>query len=132
MKGIHAAFCGRLGRDAEIRTAKSGRQWLSLSAIAGEDDDAQWVSIACFSETIAAMAGQLTKGTEVYIEGNLRLRTWEAQDGPRTTLSVSASLVQPLALIGMKKPKAPRAAKTRRKVDANAPVEAPFNDGLPF
>jgi hypothetical protein len=41
MRGIHAAFEGRLGREAELRATKQGKPWLSFSLALdteGEDD----------------------------------------------------------------------------------------------
>ena len=129
MKGIECAFAGTLGRDAAVRTAASGRTWLPLSVIVGEEPDEQWVNVACFSATTAELAPQLTKGTQIYVEGKLKLRSWESQDGAiRYGLSVSASLVQPLALIGQRRPKKPRAnSKSKDKPDPQAPLH--FADG---
>lgn len=129
MKGIACAFEGRLGRDAEIKTARaSGRQFVTMSVIEGEDDDVQWLNVVAWSESIAEIAAYLTKGTALYIEGRLKLKTWESETGARSGLSVSASLVQPLALIGRSKPKAPRKAKADSpKSDPQAPIG--FTDG---
>ena len=30
MNGIHAAFTGRIGKDAEVRTARDGKPWASV------------------------------------------------------------------------------------------------------
>jgi single-stranded DNA-binding protein len=135
MKGIEVAFEGRLGRDAQLRTSSAGREWLSLSVIVGEEGDEQWVSVASWSHTIAELGPVLVKGAQVYIEGKVKLRTWQGPEGMQSGLSVSASLVQPLALIGNRKPKRPRAEKTRatsaaKRTDPNSPI--PFNDALPF
>ncbi len=126
MKSIEAAFTGIIPRDAELRTARSGRQWLSFSVIVGEEPDEQWVSVAAFSGSIAELAPQLTKGTRVYAEGRLKLRSWESEGGTRFGLSVAASLVQPMALIGQRRPKKPR-PKLTEKIDPQAPIE--FADG---
>lgn len=148
MKGIHVAFCGRLGRDAEVKTAKaSGRSFLALSVIEGEEEEAQWINVVAWSESLAELAPHLTKGAALYVEGKLKLRSWTTPEGEtRYGLSVSASLVQPMALIGRSKPKAAAsrgtptrkttAAKTR--LDPQAPIEfadgtdASRGDALPF
>jgi single-strand DNA-binding protein len=129
MKGIHCAFEGRLGRDAEIRTARASRkQFVAMSVIEGEGDDAQWLNVVAWSESLAEIAGQLVKGAEVYVEGKIKLRSWESESGTRHGLSVSASLVQPLALIGRSRPKAPRkTSAARSRPDSQAPLE--FADG---
>lgn len=133
MKGIVCAFEGRLARDADIKTVKAtGRPFLAMSVIEGDGDEAQWINVVAWSESLTEIAAHLVKGVAVYIEGKVRLRTWESADGSRASLSVSASLVQPLALIGRSKPKAPRAAakgKSRAKTDLYAPSSTTFADG---
>lgn len=131
MKGIDAALTGAVWQDAQLRTAKSGRQWLSLSVVVGEEPEQQWVQVAAFFGDIDVLATQLVKGIETYIEGKIKLRIWEGADGPRAGLSVVASVIQPLGLIGQKRPKKPRPNGTGKpKTDPNAPL--PFDDVLPF
>jgi single-stranded DNA-binding protein len=130
MKGIACAFEGRLGRDAEIKTARAtGRRYVALSVI--EPEDEQWINVVAWSESVAAIAAHLTQGVQLYIEGRLRLRHWESAEGPRSGLSVSAALIQPIGLIGARRPKPPRAAKTAKsKVDSQAPLDPAFNDRI--
>lgn len=129
MKGIEAAFCGTLDRDAELRTsAKTGRAWLLLSVITGEEPDEQCVSVASFSASMAAEDSQLAKGASVYVEGKLKLRHWSGCDGVnRSSLSVVASLIQPLAQIGQRRPRKSRVTSRAKKVDPQAPLA--FHDG---
>jgi single-strand DNA-binding protein len=109
MRGIHAAFEGRLGREAELRTTKQGKPWLSFSLALdteGEDDTlaTTWVRIAYFGEDAESLSGNLQKGVEVYCEGRLKLDTWTAKDGlKRTGLSVVAWQIVPLGQIGRKR-----------------------------
>jgi len=144
MKGIECAFAGRLGRNAELRTSSAGREWLSLSIIVGEGDDEQWVQVASWSTTIAELAPMLVQGAQVYCEGKLKLRTWADRDGEtRAGISVSASLIQPLALIGNRKPKRPRAPKAAKEAPPTQyrtgvmpqdyrPSKLPFDDDISY
>jgi single-strand DNA-binding protein len=109
MRGIHAAFEGRLGRDAELRATKQGKPWLSFSLAVdteGEEDAlTTWVRVAYFGEDAESLSGRLQRGVEVYCEGRLKLDTWTAKDGlKRTGLSVVAWKVVPLGQIGRKRP----------------------------
>lgn len=132
MKSIECAFAGTLGRDPTKRTSNAGRDWVSFSVAVGEDPEVQWVEVACFGPSIDDAAG-LVKGDRCYVEGTLKLRTWQNNDGStRTTLSVSARKIQALGKIGMQRPKKPRVTKAaeKPKVDPQAPIA--FNDPLPF
>jgi single-stranded DNA-binding protein len=133
MKGIACAFEGRLARDAQLKTTSAGRDFMVFSVITGEEADEQWLNVSAWNDHLIEMAGHLKAGVAVYVEGKLKMRHWDSEQGPRSGLQVSASLVQPLALIGRSKPKAPRAAKKANgKVDSQKPIETPFNDALPF
>lgn len=44
MSGIEAAMFGALGRDAEAKTSKSGKNYLRLNIRVGDGDAAQWVN----------------------------------------------------------------------------------------
>jgi single-strand DNA-binding protein len=134
MRGIHAAFEGRLGREAELRVTKKGKPWLSFSLAVdteGEEDaqHAQWVRVAYFGEDVEALIGRLQKGAEVYCEGRLKLDTWTAKDSSkRSGLSAVAWKVVPLGQIGRKRPEAPH----KRGSGASAgPVLTPA-DAIPF
>lgn len=131
MRAIECALQGTLGRDPTRRTSASGRDWVSFSVAVGHEPDVQWVDVACFGPNIDAAAG-LVKGDRVYVEGNIKLRSWGDADGTtRSTLSVSARKVEPLGKIGMQRPKKPRAAKVEKpRADSQAPIA--FNDALPF
>ena len=80
MHGIHAAFEGRLGREAELRATKQGKPWPTASIAVnteGEDDTliTTWVRVAYFGKDAESLVGRLQKGLEVYCEGRLRLDT---------------------------------------------------------
>jgi len=134
MKGIHCAFEGRLGRDAELKTTQAGRPFLVFSVIVGDDADAVWLNVSAWSDHLTELAPSLVKGVEVYCEGKMKQRHWESEGGTKSGWQVSADVVQPKGLIGRAKPKAPR--KTRGgKVDSQRPIEThqrPFNDELPI
>ena len=53
MNGIHAAFTGRIGKDAEVRTARDGKPWASFPVA------------VLFGDTVGIVAPRLTKGAEV-------------------------------------------------------------------
>jgi single-stranded DNA-binding protein len=127
--GIECAFPATLTQDAEVKETSSGRTFLKLSVTTGKEEKQQFVSVLAWRDTFTELAPSLTRGARVYVEGKLELRHWNGTSG----LSVSASVIQPLGLIGAKKPKTPRKAG-KAKVDPQAPIEnaRPFDDALPF
>lgn len=130
MNSIHAAFTGHIGRDAEIRTARDGKPWVSFPVAVDTKADgeapATWVRVALFGDTVGAMAPRLTKGIGVYCEGRLSLGTWADKDGElRSGLNVAAWQVQPMGQIARRKPK----AQSRARDDYGG---VPFDDPLRF
>lgn len=132
MKGIVCAFEGRLAHDARVKHTNAGKQFLQFGVINGEGDERQWLHVVAWSEGLVDIVGYLKAGVEVYVEGKLKTKIWLNDGEPSVSLSVSASKVEPLALIGRGKPKAARAPSKRAgKVDSQRPIEpAPFSDSL--
>jgi single-strand DNA-binding protein len=89
MHGIHAAFTGRLGTNAELKYSKGDKAWVAFSVAVdtGKDGEGEasttWVRVAVFGDKAEELAHKLPKGTEVYCEGRLSLGTWTGRDGSR-------------------------------------------------
>jgi single-strand DNA-binding protein len=82
---------GNLGRDPETRYMPNGEQVTNVTLAttetwkdknSGEQKEAtEWHRVVFFRR-LAEIAGQyLKKGSQIYIEGRLRTRKWQGQDG---------------------------------------------------
>lgn len=82
---------GNLGVDPEVRYMPSGSAVANLRLATSEtwrdkttgepQERTEWHRVAMFGK-LAEIAGQyLRKGSKVYIEGKLRTRKWQGQDG---------------------------------------------------
>ena len=102
---IEVALFGVLGRDAESKISKNGKEYLRINVRCGDGDTAQWINAMTFDPEAIAAADRLVKGSRVYIEGTLRLDSWTGQDGAeRHGLSVMSWHCK-LAGIGRNRPK---------------------------
>ena len=82
---------GRLGADPEVKSFQSGGKVCNLRLATTEswkDKDGnkqertEWHTVAIFSEGLAGVAERyLRKGSQVYLEGQLRTRKWQDQAG---------------------------------------------------
>ena len=82
---------GNLGADPEVKVMPSGgnvvnlrlattRRWKDRNS--GDRKEAtEWHRVVCFNRTADIAAQYLKKGSQVYIEGRLQTRKWQAQDG---------------------------------------------------
>jgi single-stranded DNA-binding protein len=104
---IETAFFGTLGRDAEVKTSKGGKEYLRLNVRVGDGDAAQRVSAMVFDPDAIAAADKMVKGARVYVEGRLEVSEWTGQDGAkRHGLSVMSWHCR-LSAIGRNKPRRP-------------------------
>ena len=75
---------GHLGRDAEIRYSADGKPIATFSAAATTGKEpykhTEWFQVVAFGY-LAEPTGQLKKGDGVYVEGELRTRSWEDREG---------------------------------------------------
>jgi len=81
------SVCGRLGRDAELKTSNSGMQVLNFSVADdigfGDKKKTQWVNCAVFGKRAEALAKYLKKGMAVTCIGEVELREFDKKDGTR-------------------------------------------------
>jgi single-strand DNA-binding protein len=85
----HMVVVGNLGKDPEIRYGQSGGAIGKFSVAVSErvkdgdnwKDHTEWFNVVCFGKT-AENAGQyLAKGRKVLVEGRIRQRTYQKNDG---------------------------------------------------
>jgi single-strand DNA-binding protein len=82
---------GNLGNDPETRAMPSGSTVTNLSVATSESwkdkqtgeqkDRTEWHRVAMFGRLAEIAAEYLRKGSQVYIEGKLRTRKWQDQQG---------------------------------------------------
>jgi single-stranded DNA-binding protein len=130
---IDCAFFGFLAANAERRTSATGKSWVRLHVGVGKDDTIQWASVAVFGKAADAAAG-LKKGDRVYVEGTIRLNSWQADDGKeRHGLSVAAFKCERTHNIGRQREQK-RGPKQDRveKLKTVAAAAVPINDAIGF
>jgi len=83
---------GNLGADPEVRSFQNGGKVCNLRIATSESwkdrntgdrqERTEWHTVAIFSEGLVGVAERfLKKGSKVYIEGQLRTRKWQDQNG---------------------------------------------------
>lgn len=107
-RGINKVILiGNLGADPEVRYMPSGNAVTNVNLATSESwkdkqsgqmqERTEWHRVVFFNR-LAEIAGEyLRKGSKVYIEGSLRTRKWQGQDGQdRYTTEIVASEMQML------------------------------------
>lgn len=83
---------GRLGADPEIRRTQDGKAIANLRVATSETwrdrntgerrEKTEWHKVTIFNEGLSKIAEQyLSKGSNVYLEGQLQTRKWQDQSG---------------------------------------------------
>jgi single-strand DNA-binding protein len=83
---------GNLGADPEVRSFQNGGKVCNIRIATSESwkdrntgerqERTEWHNVAIFSEGLAGVAERyLRKGSKIYVEGQLRTRKWQGQDG---------------------------------------------------
>jgi single-strand DNA-binding protein len=107
-RGINKVIIvGNLGGDPETRYMPSGAAVTNLTVATNESwkdkqtgeqkERTEWHKVAMFNRLAEIAAEYLRKGSQVYIEGKLRTRKWQDQNGQdRWTTEIIADEMQML------------------------------------
>ncbi|MCC6349339.1 MAG: single-stranded DNA-binding protein [Candidatus Eisenbacteria bacterium] len=83
---------GHLGRDPEVRHTQGGTTVANLRLATNErrpdgqggwKDETEWHSVVVFGKQADNVKKYLTKGREIFVEGSLRTRQWQDQQGQK-------------------------------------------------
>ncbi|MFA7188185.1 MAG: single-stranded DNA-binding protein [Alphaproteobacteria bacterium] len=83
---------GNIGNDPQVRTTSNGQKIVNLSLATSDrwkdrqtgeqKEQTEWHRIVIFNSNLADVAERmLQKGTKLYIEGQLKTRKWQNQQG---------------------------------------------------
>ena len=153
-RGINKVILvGNLGVDPETRYMPSGAAVTNIRIATSESwkdkqtgeqqERTEWHRVVFFGKIAEIAAEYLRKGSQVYIEGALRTRKWQGQDGQdRYTTEIVASEMQMLGGRGgdaggggrsgsasRSEPKQPAAAGDN---DGGSSFDEGFDDEIPF
>lgn len=112
MRGVNKVIIiGNLGADPEARQFSNGGSVTNISVATSEQwtdkqsgekrEDTQWHRISLFNRLGEIAAQYLRKGSKIYIEGSLRTRKYQADDGTdRYVTEIRADQMQMLDSAG--------------------------------
>ena len=86
---------GNIGQEPQVRTMQSGQKVLSFSLATSDrwrdrqtgeqKEQTEWHRVVIFNPSLVEVAERLLqKGTKLYLEGSLRTRKWQNQQGVDT------------------------------------------------
>ena len=145
-RGINKVIIvGNCGQDPETRYLPSGGAVTNMSLATSEawkdkntgeqQERTEWHKVVFFNR-LGEIAGEyLKKGSKVYVEGSLRTRKWQGQDGSdRYTTEIVASEMQMLDSRGETQQSAAACTPSAAQPSAQGNFQEPqgFDDDIPF
>jgi single-strand DNA-binding protein len=132
-RGINKVILvGNLGADPETRYLPSGKAVTNIRIATSESwkkdgeqvERTEWHSVVMYDK-LGEIAGQyLRKGAQVYIEGKLQTRKWQAKDGTdRYSTEIIANQMQ---MLGGKRQEQERTERSEPKTEER--IENPTDD----
>lgn len=144
-KGVNKVILiGNCGQDPETKYTPSGSAITNLSVATSEtwkdkqtgenQERTEWHRVVFFNR-LAEIAGEyLRKGSKVYVEGSLRTRKWQDQNGQdKYTTEIVASEMQMLdTKFEPARSVSPAAHQGSGSAQTKPPVDDGFEDDIPF
>jgi len=141
---------GNIGQDPQTRAMPSGKTVVNLRLATskqwrdkqtGENKEAtEWHTVVMFDRLAEIAAEYLRKGSQIYVEGELRTRKWQDKEGQdRYSTEVVANEMQMLGGRGGgggqnldQTPDSSQARPGNNRQNATPPAEDFVDDDIPF
>lgn len=142
MAGVNRVIIlGNLGQDPDVRTMPNGDMVTKISVATSESwvdkntnerkTQTEWHSIVFYRRQAEVAGEYLRKGSKVYVEGRLKTRKWQDQNGQdRYTTEIQGDMLQMLdsRQSGDDQDKSSASGKLKQKKES----ADNFDDDIPF
>jgi single-strand DNA-binding protein len=129
-------FIGRLGNDPETKFLPTGGAVTNISIACGEkwkdkqtgqpQERTEWIRVVAFGKLAEIMGEYLRKGSQVYISGSMRTRSWEKDGQKHYSTEIVADKMQ---MLGGKQDGKPASQPEQQGYSQPA---SNFDDDIPF
>lgn len=99
---------GRLAQDPEVRYTQGGKAVASFNLAvnrfgggSAQKESADFIPIVAWEKLAEICGNNLTKGSQILVEGRLQIRSYETQDGQKRR--VSEVIAQSIEFLGSKR-----------------------------
>lgn len=145
MAGINKVILvGNVGRDPESRTMPDGNAVVNFSLATSESwkdkntgekrEQTEWHRLVAFRRLAEIIQQYVRKGSKLYIEGKLKTRKWQADDGSdRYATEIIVDQMQMLDSRGGGEHKPSQHEEQKRNgYQEQEPQQQEFDDDIPF
>jgi len=145
MAGVNKVILiGNLGKDPEVRTLESGAKVANFSMATTESyknrngervDTTEWHNIVLWRGLADVAESYLKKGSQIYVEGRIRTRSWDDKDGnKRYTTEIQGDVMTMLGSRAQAEQSGPVSNNQAKPAQNNTdiPPSDGVEDDLPF
>jgi single-strand DNA-binding protein len=134
-------FIGRLGNDPETKFLPTGGAVTNISIACGEkwkdkqtgqpQERTEWIRVVAFGKLAEIMGEYLRKGSQVYISGSMRTRSWEKDGQKHYSTEIVADKMQ---MLGGRPESGSASAPSAQPAQQgySQPAEKDFDQDIPF
>lgn len=130
---------GHVGKEPDVRHLDSGMAVANFTLATTEKgyktrdgkeipDRTEWLNIVMWNKLAEIAEKYVHKGDKLYIEGKIRTRSYDAQDGSKRY--VTEIFADSMEMLGSKNKEAEK--QTENNTDSNKQENIPPTDDLPF
>lgn len=158
-KGVNKCILiGNVGKDPEVRYAQSGTAFANLSLATSESwkdkstgeqrDVTEWHNVVFMGKLAEIVGEYVKKGSKIYVEGKLRTRKWQDQNGKdRYTTEIAVGVDGVMQMLDSRQDGQPAQSKPQQQSGGwghpqqpqggigqvqQAQVSDEWMDGIPF
>ncbi|HBN9790927.1 single-stranded DNA-binding protein [Pseudomonas aeruginosa] len=148
MRGVNKVILvGNVGGDPETRYMPNGNAVTNITLATSESwkdkqtgqqqERTEWHRVVFFGKLAEIVGQHVKKGQQLYVEGSLRTRKWQAQDGQdRYTTEIIVDMHGQMQMLGGK-PGNEQAAQSRpspqqQSAPQQRSAQDEFDDDIPF
>ncbi|RQB97289.1 single-stranded DNA-binding protein [Pseudomonas aeruginosa] len=148
MRGVNKVILvGNVGGDPETRYMPNGNAVTNITVATSESwkdkqtgqqqERTEWHRVVFFGKLAEIVGQHVKKGQQLYVEGSLRTRKWQAQDGQdRYTTEIIVDMHGQMQMLGGK-PGNEQAAQSRpspqqQSAPQQRSAQDEFDDDIPF
>lgn len=130
---------GNLGQDPELRYTPNGSAVATLSIATNErwndkdgnvQEHTEWHRVVAWNRLAEICGEYLKKGSQVYVEGRLKTRSWEDKDGVKRY--ITEIVVRELQMLGRREDSSAAEPVPPPDVVNDAEASAEGDEDLPF
>lgn len=124
---------GRLVKEPQTKTTRAGNVFAVAMLATGSGDEATFVNLAAFDESLVGRLLACHKGEELAVSGPCKIGTYQTAEAVRASVQLTVTRILGASeLVAPPQAQKPRASRPLQKSAPQPAGPPPFDDPIPF